>query len=51
MIICYTVAETWHVTDAIAFFFNFGLFFALFPRDIIILQMYTKNYDQMMYGS
>ena len=50
MIICYTAPETWHMMDA-NFFFNFGLFFALFPRDIIILHMYTKNYDQMMYGS
>ena len=48
-------------------YFSFGLFFALLspnssknqnlikikktPGDIIILNMCTKNYDQMMYGS
>ena len=40
--------------------FHFGLFFALFktkkkmkkmPGDITILDMCTKNYGQMMYGS
>ena len=63
MIICYTVPEIWHVTDAILAF-NFGLFFALLtpltaeknqnfekmkktPRDIIILHMCTKSYDQI----
>ena len=66
MIICYTVPEIRHVTDAIVIF-HFGLFFALLtpnipenqnlrkmkktPGDIIILHMHTKNYDQMMYRS
>ena len=64
MIICYT--EIWHVTDVIVIF-HFGLFFALsppnslknqnlkkmkkIPGDIIILQKFNKNYDQMMYSS
>ena len=66
MIICYTVPEIWRVTDVIVLF-HFGLFFVLYPtnspknqnlkqmkktpRDIIILHMCTKNYNQMMYGS
>ena len=66
MIICYTVPEIWHVTDVIVIF-HFGLFFALsppnslknqnlkkmkkIPGDIIILQKFNKNYDQMMYSS
>ena len=44
IIICYTVPEIWHMTDVI-FIFHF------WARDIIILHMYTKNYDHMMYGS
>ena len=64
MIICYT--EIWHVTDVIVIF-HFGLFFDLsppnslknqnlkkmkkIPGDIIILQKFNKNYDQMMYSS
>ena len=66
MIICYTIPEIWHVTDAIVIV-HFGLFFALLPPnniknqnfekmkqdpgDIIILHMCTKNYDQTMHGS
>ena len=65
MIICYTVAEIWRVTDVIVIF-HFGLFFALLPSEspkyqnfsknekntwrFIILHMCTENY-QMMYGS
>ena len=56
MIICNTFPEIWHVTDVIVIF-HFELFFALLqpkkskfqkneaPGDIIILHMYTKNYD------
>ena len=36
MITYYTVPERWHVKQK--------------PRDIIILHMCTKNYDQMMYS-
>ena len=67
MIICYTVPETWRVTDKIVIF-HFGLFFALLAPPCplsnslknqkkrktpgdIILHMCTKNYDQMRYGS
>ena len=59
MIICYTVPEIWCMTGVIVIF-HFGLFFALFktkkkmkkmPGDITILDMCTKNYGQMMYGS
>ena len=65
MNISYTVSEIWRMTDVI-FIFHFGLFFTLLnstlpppppliaktiPRNIIILQWCTKNYDQMMYGS
>ena len=64
MIICYTVPEILHVTDVIVIF-HFGLFFALLPtntpknqnftkmkksqRDIIILHMCTKNYDDLWF--
>ena len=56
MIICYTVAEIWRVTDVIVIF-HFGLFLPFYPqqhkkskwkkmkktpRDIIILHMCTK---------
>ena len=62
---CYTAPEAWHLRDEI-FTFHFGLFFGLLPQqpkklklkkkkktpgDIIILHMYTKNYDHMMYSS
>ena len=64
MIIHYTVPEMWHETDVIAVFilgyiFPFKLsqspknqnFKAMkkLPGDIIILQKYTKNHDQMLY--
>ena len=65
MIICFTIPEIWRVTDVIIF--HFGLFFPVLPPnspknqtfkkmkktpgDIIILNMCTKNYDQMTYGS
>ena len=60
MIISYTVPEIWYVTHVIVIF-HFVLFFALLqpknqnfkiskkkkklPGDIIILHMYTTNYD------
>ena len=65
MIICYTVAEIWHMTDVI-FIFHFGLFLPFYtPSNLknqnftkmkkttgdIILHMCTKNYDHMMYIS
>ena len=58
MIICYTVPEIWHESDAIIF--HFGLFISLLHpnspkqpnfkkqktlKDIITLLMCTKNYD------
>ena len=46
MTICYTVYEIWCMTDVITF--HFGSFL---PKDIIILYICSKNYDQMMYGS
>ena len=65
MIICYTVLEIWHVTDAIIF--HFGPFFAfLLPQqlkkskfkklkkitgDIIILHKCIENHDHMLYYS
>ena len=66
VIICYTVPETWRLTD-VNFIFHFGLFFYPFtplttrkikvskkqkktPGDII-LHVFTKNYDHMMYVS
>ena len=61
MIICITVPEIWHVTDAIIF--HFGLFCSFLPPnslkhenfkkmkkapgDIIIL--HKKNHDHMLY--
>ena len=67
MLICYTVPEIWGVTDVIVIFYFGLLFALLIPltapknqnfkkmkktpRDIIILHMCTKNYDQMMYSS
>ena len=65
MIIGYTVPETWHVTDVIVIF-QFGLFFALSPRNSpkndtfkkmkrkredMILYNCTKNHDHMLYCS
>ena len=66
MITCYTIPEIWHMTDII-YISYFGPFSAILPPkspkkqnfkkwkktpgDIIILQMCTKNYDHMMYGS
>ena len=66
MIICYTVAEIWDMTDVI-FIFHFGLVLPFYaptaqkiiikkkkenlPGDIIILLKCTKNYDQIMYSS
>ena len=66
MITYYTFSEIWRVTDVITTF-HFGRFFPFYPPnspkneslkkwtkitgDIIILQMCTKNYDQMMCGS
>ena len=63
---CYTIPEIWHMTDVI-YISYFGPFSAILPPkspkkqnfkkwkktpgDIIILQMCTKNYDHMMYGS
>ena len=60
-----TNPEIWCMTDVIIF--NFGLFFALLPLnspkkkikkkmkitsgDIIILHMYTKSHDHMLYCS
>ena len=62
----YTIPEIWHMTDVI-YISYFGPFSAILPPkspkkqnfkkwkktpgDIIILQMCTKNYDHMMYGS
>ena len=66
MIICYTFPAIWHITDVIIFHFGlfFCPFTPLTAQkikifkkmkktieDIIILQMCTKNYDHMMYGS
>ena len=67
MIICYTVREIRCGTDVIFIFHFEFFFFALSPPerpkkskfkeneknpgDIIILQMCSKNYDHMMYGS
>ena len=52
MIMCYIAPEIWCVTDVV-FIFHSNLFFVLLPpaRDIIILHMCTKNYDDMMYCS
>ena len=51
MIMCYIAPEIWCVTDAV-FFFILVYFLSLYlPRDIIILHMCTKNYDDMMYCS
>ena len=66
MIICYTVPKIQCVTDVIVIF-HFGLFLALLlpyqpkksikkkmkktPRNITILHMCNKNYDQMMFSS
>ena len=66
MIICYVVPEICCVTD-ILFIFHFGLFLSLYtpkrPKNqnlkkmkkthgyIIILHMYSTNYDYMMYSS
>ena len=63
MIICYTIPEIWCLTDATVIF-HFGLFLPFYSpnsaknqnlkkmkktrEDIIILHMYTKNYDHMM---
>ena len=63
---CYTIPEIWHMTDVI-YISYFRPFSAILPPkspkkqnfkkwkktpgDIIILQMCTKNYDHMMYGS
>ena len=65
MTICYTVRENWCVTD-VNVIFHFGLILPFHqgnspknqnfekvkksPRDIIILHICTKNYDEMMYG-
>ena len=62
MIICYTLPGIWHVTDVIIF--HFGYLLPLYPitaqkikehektpGDIVNLQMYTKNSDQIMHGS
>ena len=67
MIIWYTVPEIWCMTDVIVIFHFGLFFSLLqskkqskksrfkkmkkTPGDIIILLMYAKNYDQMMYGS
>ena len=67
MIICSAVPEIWHVTHVIFIFHFGLLFALLSPHnspknqnykkwkkpsgDIIILQIYTKNYDLIMYGS
>ena len=61
MIICYKIPEIWH---EIIFIFHFGLFFPFYPPNspknhnfkkvkifFIILQMCTKNCDQMIYSS
>ena len=65
MIICFTVPETWRMTDVIVIF-HFGQFFALWPPnrpknehfkkmkktgDIIILHNWTKNHNHMLYCS
>ena len=67
MITCYTIPEIWHMTDIIYISYfgpfsailppkspkkqNFKKWKKKTPGDIIILQMCTKNYDHMMYGS
>ena len=66
MIIWYTVPETWRVTVVIVIFIlGYVLLFYTpdltrtrkfqknekNPGDIILLLMYVKNYDYMMYGS
>ena len=57
IIICYTVPEIWHVTDAIVIF-HFGLSpnnpkneKKKKPGDIIILQKCTNNHDHRLYCS
>ena len=65
MVICYTGPEIWCVTDVI-FIFHFGPLTPApqtkqknsiltklknMPGDIIMLCMFTKNYDHMMYSS
>ena len=61
MIMCYTVAEIWHVTKVIILFHS-RLFFAVFypltaPKmkaiagDIIILVKCIKNHDHMLFCS
>ena len=49
IILCYTVPEIWCVTDVTVIFHFHLKKFKKTPRDIIILHMCTKNYDQMMY--
>ena len=67
MIICYTVSQIWSVTDVTVSFHFGIFFLPFYspnspkyqsfnkmkkaPRDIIILHMRTKNYDQIIYSS
>ena len=48
----YTAPEICHMTDIIVIFLSFFFFLPCHSDgDIIVLHMYTKNYNHMMYSS